>query len=104
MTLAAFLESRRALVEAALPAMLPSAAPAVIDAAMRYSLLGGGKRLRPLLVLASYHMVVGHFAIAPFYRELTGQDLLDPDSLARWTSFLGDVFDLWFSAPQAPPS
>jgi geranylgeranyl pyrophosphate synthase len=55
----AFLDSRRALVEAALPAMLPPAAPAVIDTAMRYSLLGGGKRLRPLLVLAAAEAVAG---------------------------------------------
>ena len=56
----------------------------------------------PYLVLAAYHMVVGHFAIAPFYRELAGQDLLEPEPLARWTAFLGDVFDLLFSAPGAP--
>src|SRR5262245_28094824 len=28
----------------------------------------------PLLVLAAYHLVVGHFAIAPFYREISGRD------------------------------
>jgi geranylgeranyl pyrophosphate synthase len=58
-TLTEFLDARRALVEQALTAMLPSppAAPAVIDAAMRYSLLAGGKRLRPLLVLASAEAV-----------------------------------------------
>ena len=61
MTLAAYLDARRALVEAALPAMLPAppAAPAIIDTAMRYSLLGGGKRLRPVLVLASAEAVAG---------------------------------------------
>jgi len=63
----------------------------------------GAERV-PFLVLAAYHMVVGHFAIAPFYRGLGGQDLLEPAALARWTRFLGDVFDLWFSAPGAPPS
>jgi geranylgeranyl pyrophosphate synthase len=47
------------MVEAALPSMLPAPpdAPAVIDSAMRYSLLGGGKRLRPLLVLAAAEAV-----------------------------------------------
>jgi geranylgeranyl diphosphate synthase type II len=55
-TLVEFLESRRALVEATLPTLLPAAPPA-IDAAMRYSLLGGGKRLRPLLVLAAAEAV-----------------------------------------------
>ena len=62
MTLAAYLDARRAIIEAALPAMLPAPpdAPGVIDAAMRYSLLGGGKRLRPLLVLAAAEAVAGH--------------------------------------------
>jgi len=56
----------------------------------------------PLLVLAAYHMVVGHFAIAPFYRGLSGQDLLEPAALARQTRFLADVMDLLLSAPEAP--
>ncbi len=56
----------------------------------------------PLLVLAVYHMVVGHFAIAPFYRGLSGQDLLEPAALARQTRFLADVIDLLLSAPDAP--
>lgn len=54
-----FLDARRALIEATLPTLLP-AAPAVIDAAMRYSLLGGGKRLRPLLVLAAAEAVAAN--------------------------------------------
>jgi AcrR family transcriptional regulator len=57
----------------------------------------------PLLVLAAYHMVVGHFAIAPFYRGLSGQDLLEPAALERQTRFLADVMDLLLSAPDAPP-
>lgn len=57
----------------------------------------------PLLVLAAYHMVVGHFAIAPFYRGLSGQDLLEPAALARQTRFLSDVMDLLLSAPESPP-
>ncbi len=61
MTLDEYLASRRALVEAALPQFLPAPpqTPPVIDAAMRYSLLGGGKRLRPLLVLAAAEAVAG---------------------------------------------
>ena len=55
----------------------------------------------PLLVLAAYHMVVGHFATAPFYRGLSGQDLLEPAALARQTRFLSDVMDLLLSAPKA---
>jgi AcrR family transcriptional regulator len=62
-----------------------------------------GPERAPLLVLAAYHMVVGHFAIAPFYRELSGQDLLEPAALDRQTRFIADVLELLFSAPQAPP-
>jgi geranylgeranyl diphosphate synthase type II len=60
-TLTEFLDARRALVEGTLAALLPSppAAPPVIDAAMRYSLMAGGKRLRPLLVLAAAEAVAG---------------------------------------------
>jgi hypothetical protein len=62
----------------------------------------GSERV-PLLVLAAYHMVVGHFAIAPFYREISGQDLLEPAALDQQTRFLADVIDLLLSAPEAPP-
>ena len=54
MTFAEFLDARRKEVEAALDAYLPQPprCPAVVAGAMRYSLMAGGKRLRPLLVLA----------------------------------------------------
>ena len=50
-----WLDRRRKEVETALEGFLntPPAPPQVITEAMRYSLLGGGKRLRPLIVLAS---------------------------------------------------
>jgi geranylgeranyl diphosphate synthase type II len=50
-----YLDQRRKEVEGALENFLskPPATPAVVADAMRYSLLGGGKRLRPLLVIAS---------------------------------------------------
>ena len=53
--LSVYLESRRKLVERALARSLPSSGvrPATIHRAMRYSLLGGGKRLRPILTLAA---------------------------------------------------
>jgi len=49
------LEQWRARVEAALDAALPAAdlAPQRLHQAMRYSVLGGGKRLRPMLVYAA---------------------------------------------------
>ncbi len=54
-TLAAFVAETRGEVESALDRYLPSppACPSLLSDAMRYSLLGGGKRLRPLLVVAA---------------------------------------------------
>ena len=55
-TFAEYLDARRKEVEAALdgfPRHRHRAVPPVVAEAMRYSLIGGGKRLRPLLVLAS---------------------------------------------------
>jgi geranylgeranyl diphosphate synthase, type II len=65
--LAEYLDARRAEVEATLGTLLPAPpdAPAVVDSAMRYSLLAGGKRLRPILCLASADAVGGerHMAL-----------------------------------------
>ncbi len=47
-------------VEAALQAWVPESAPAGLGVAMRYGVLDGGKRLRPLLVLAASQAVHGH--------------------------------------------
>jgi farnesyl diphosphate synthase len=46
-------------VEAALGAWVPAGAPAGLGEAMRYGVLDGGKRLRPLLVLAACQAVQG---------------------------------------------
>jgi geranylgeranyl diphosphate synthase type II len=53
--LSAYLENQRNLIERALATAVPAASvrPAMIHAAMRYSLLAGGKRLRPILTLAA---------------------------------------------------
>jgi farnesyl diphosphate synthase len=51
-------------VEAALSAWVPSAAPAGLGEAMRYGVLDGGKRLRPLLVLAACEATRGARAAA----------------------------------------
>ena len=45
----------------------------------------------PLLVIAIYHVVVGYFTIAPFYRELGGVDLLSGPALEAQTSFLNEM-------------
>ena len=46
-------------VESALEAWVPDEAPAGLGEAMRYAVLGAGKRLRPLLVLAAAEAVDG---------------------------------------------
>ncbi|XAH22320.1 polyprenyl synthetase family protein [Xylophilus sp. GW821-FHT01B05] len=57
-----------ARVEAALDRWVARDAPASLGEAMRYSVLDGGKRLRPLLVLA------GRQAVAPFDPDIPGPD------------------------------
>jgi geranylgeranyl diphosphate synthase type II len=57
--LSTYLGERQALVEAALDQSLPIKPPETIYEAMRYSLLAGGKRLRPILCLASCELVGG---------------------------------------------
>ena len=59
MTFAEYVDVRRQEVEAALAGFLPAPpeVPAVVADAMRYSLMAGGKRLRPLLVLAGAESV-----------------------------------------------
>ncbi len=51
-------------VESALEAWVPLAAPAGLGEAMRYGVLDGGKRLRPLLVMAACDAVGGQAAAA----------------------------------------
>lgn len=53
--LAAFLHHHRPAIEKALDRALPkaTASPAVVHQAMRHSIFAGGKRLRPLLLLAA---------------------------------------------------
>ena len=55
MNLNEYLQSRRALVDRTLDATLPVAdtPPTVIHEAMRYAVLGGGKRIRPIVAIAS---------------------------------------------------
>jgi geranylgeranyl diphosphate synthase, type II len=54
-TVEEYLKSRRAMVDRMLDAHLPPAAtpPTVIHEAMRYAVLGGGKRVRPILAIAA---------------------------------------------------
>ena len=54
-----YLKDRRVLVDAALDRCLPSedTPPPSVHRAMRYSVLAGGKRLRPILVIAGAELV-----------------------------------------------
>ena len=54
-----YLTTRRSQIDAALSRFLPAApaCPAVVGEAMRYSLMAGGKRLRPILTLAAAETV-----------------------------------------------
>jgi farnesyl diphosphate synthase len=60
----AWARDETAAVEAALEAWVPADAPAGLGLAMRYGVLDGGKRLRPLLVLAACHAATGARAAA----------------------------------------
>ncbi|MGZ5474953.1 MAG: polyprenyl synthetase family protein, partial [Thermoanaerobaculia bacterium] len=59
MTLDEYLRDRRARIERAIRENLPPAdtQPGVIHQAMRYAVLGGGKRIRPLLAVAAAEAV-----------------------------------------------
>lgn len=94
--LATYLRERRALVERALDDFLPTAdtEPRVIHEAMRYTVMGGGKRLRPILAMAAAEAcgspvepLLRHFAALELIHtySLVHDDLpaLDDDDLRR---------------------
>lgn len=62
--LSTYLKERKALVEVALDRSLPLGYPEKIYEAMRYSLLAGGKRLRPILCLATCELMGGTIEMA----------------------------------------
>ena len=55
----AWMQAELGAAESALEAWVPAEAPAGLGEAMRYGVLDGGKRLRPLLVLAASQAVAG---------------------------------------------
>jgi geranylgeranyl diphosphate synthase type II len=61
---AAYLEAARLRVEAALDGSLALERPESLWEAMRYSLLAGGKRLRPILCLAAFELAGGEGDLA----------------------------------------
>lgn len=60
----AWAAAQRVRCETLLDAWVPLEAPAGLGEAMRYAVLGGGKRLRPLLALAACEAVQGETAAA----------------------------------------
>ncbi|KAL1560529.1 Geranylgeranyl pyrophosphate synthase [Salvia divinorum] len=54
-----YMEEKAAQVERALDASVPLREPRLVHEAMRYSLLAGGKRVRPILCLAACELVGG---------------------------------------------
>jgi AcrR family transcriptional regulator len=54
----------------------------------------------PLLVLAMYHVVVGYFTFASFYRDLGGDELLGEAALESQTRFLRELVERLFGAAE----
>jgi len=63
----AYLEQNRQLVDTLLEKYTPSVEiePKSLHQAMRYSLMAGGKRIRPILCLAAYEYCTGNGALLP---------------------------------------
>lgn len=66
-SLTSYLDARRSEIESALDRYLPerTACPPIVDDAMRYSLFARGKRLRPVLTLASAESVAERCGAPP---------------------------------------
>ena len=82
-TINEYLESRRALVDRTLDQYLPPAdtPPSTIHEAMRYAVLGGGKRIRPILAIAAAE-ACGADA-TPFLQQIAALELIHTYSLVH---------------------
>lgn len=83
MTLEEYLREKRALVDATLDANLPPAAtlPPTIHEAMRYAVLGGGKRIRPIMAIAAAEAVGAR--VEPLLAHLCAIELIHTYSLVH---------------------
>ncbi len=83
MTLQEYLSEKRALVDAALDANLPPATtlPPSIHEAMRYAVLGGGKRIRPIVAIAAAEAVGA--TVEPLLAHLCAIELIHTYSLVH---------------------
>ena len=70
-------------VEAALSEWVPASAPAGLGEAMRYAVLDGGKRLRPLLTLAAARAVAGAGELPAAMRSACAVELIHAYSLVH---------------------
>jgi len=70
-------------VEAALSEWVPLSAPAGMGEAMRYAVLDGGKRLRPLLTLAAARAVAGAVELPAAMRSACAVELIHAYSLVH---------------------
>ena len=70
-------------VEAALSKWVPLSAPAGLGEAMRYAVLDGGKRLRPLLTLAAARAVAGAAELPAALRSACAVELIHAYSLVH---------------------
>ena len=80
-TLSTWVETQLAAVEHALTSWVPASAPAGLGEAMRYAVLDGGKRLRPLLVMAAAEAARGHRQAA--MRAACAVPLTRPAAISR---------------------
>jgi geranylgeranyl diphosphate synthase type II len=82
-TLEEYLRQKRALVDATLDANLPPAAtlPPTIHEAMRYAVLGGGKRIRPIMAIAAAEAVGAN--VEPLLAHLCAIELIHTYSLVH---------------------
>jgi AcrR family transcriptional regulator len=55
----------------------------------------------PLLLMAMYNIVLGHFTVAPLYELLSGEDPLSDEALQRQSEFYGQVATLLMGTDDA---
>ena len=83
MSLNDYLQSRRALVDRTLDANLPPATtnPPLIHEAMRYAVMGGGKRIRPIVAIAAAETCGAE--VEPLLMHLCALELIHTYSLVH---------------------
>ena len=88
----------------------------VLDESVQPALVGGAAALeqasarshwkpeqRPLLLLAFYNLLIGHFTTAPLLRILTGDDPDAPETIRRQVEFFGELVKLLVETEQSDP-